>query len=530
LSVRKLPEPKSLLKESESLLRGCETSVVEAVYDYWLSKRLRLQHSLIPTVKTEVGMGPANDPYIAFRRRKDKMQTRKNRKNDETSYEKMLKLKKDLSYAYALFQMVQKRESIKLQLARLHMELYQKRYEARDFNAALLNEVKSLKRPALQQQLYGSSLAAANQTMSWLPKVAKDLKKMPLKTYFMDDVSPKKEKRHYKKRKRSRLQNGFDASATLVSSDEEKSEMSSSPVGLGGGGGGAGVNDENPFAFKRQKNCVYLAPIDDQCPWDYDVDDEENDRRRRFHPAYVITPRLKSVGFARRRLGRGGRIVLDRAGVNVDDVWSSLGYTIKDTAPLQFPRYRPKTPSVSSSDEADDAALFYESDDSTTSLLLKPLLEVENLLHHPAVESRVCLEIDLNSPLKHEPTYSILERMASCVDLLPHHAKSSSENNNNNNNNATRGGSILERWTKQSRKRPSPKTPTNTNFCLGPDADTIGCSTFRTISEDYFEGSFNFNNKNAASPAAVDQPTTTEKSLTQLLMSSDSELLHCWKT
>ena len=44
----------------------------------------------------------STNPYIAFRRRTEKMQTRKNRKNDETSYEKMLKLRRDLSRAIIL--------------------------------------------------------------------------------------------------------------------------------------------------------------------------------------------------------------------------------------------------------------------------------------------------------------------------------------------------------------------------------------------------------------------------------------------
>ncbi len=58
------------------------------------------EHALIPQVKTEKRDGSTtNNPYVAFRRRTEKMQTRKNRKNDESSYEKMLKLKRDLNKA-----------------------------------------------------------------------------------------------------------------------------------------------------------------------------------------------------------------------------------------------------------------------------------------------------------------------------------------------------------------------------------------------------------------------------------------------
>lgn len=85
-TVATLNEAKALLNQDD------EISI--AVYDYWLNKRLTTQQPLILSVKTENRSGSAaNNPYIAFRRRTEKMQTRKNRKNDETSYEKMLKLR-----------------------------------------------------------------------------------------------------------------------------------------------------------------------------------------------------------------------------------------------------------------------------------------------------------------------------------------------------------------------------------------------------------------------------------------------------
>lgn len=87
-----LNEAKALLKEDEDL--------IIAIYDYWLNKRLNTQAPLIHTVKTERRDGTTNNnPYVAFRRRTEKMQTRKNRKNDEASYEKMLKLRRDLTRA-----------------------------------------------------------------------------------------------------------------------------------------------------------------------------------------------------------------------------------------------------------------------------------------------------------------------------------------------------------------------------------------------------------------------------------------------
>lgn len=46
---------------------------------------------------------------------------------------------------------------------------------------------------------------------------------------------------------------------------------------------------------------------------------------------YIFRPRC--IGFARRRVGRGGRILLDRVATNFDEFWSQLDYTILETKP-----------------------------------------------------------------------------------------------------------------------------------------------------------------------------------------------------
>jgi enhancer of polycomb-like protein len=87
------------VRDAQSLLKD-EEDLVIAVYDYWLAKRLRLGRALIPAVKHERRDGTSSsNPYLAFRKRTEKMQTRKNRKNDEMAYMQMLKLKRDLTKA-----------------------------------------------------------------------------------------------------------------------------------------------------------------------------------------------------------------------------------------------------------------------------------------------------------------------------------------------------------------------------------------------------------------------------------------------
>lgn len=85
-------------------------------------------------MKTDNRLGSAaNNPYLAFRRITEKMQTRKNRKNDETSYEKMLKLRRDLSKAVTLLELVKRREKTKREHLHLTIEVFEKRYSRNNF-------------------------------------------------------------------------------------------------------------------------------------------------------------------------------------------------------------------------------------------------------------------------------------------------------------------------------------------------------------------------------------------------------------
>lgn len=162
----------------------------------WLINFLNFQqHPLILSVKTEHRVGSAaNNPYIAFRRRTEKMQTRKNRKNDETSYEKMLKLRRDLSRAVTLLELVKRREKTKRELLHLTIEVYEKRYQAKDFSGSMLAEVSTKPSSRLAfTQLFPNHYS--NQ--SWANKAI-----------IKDEIVPRKEKRQYKKRKHKNSSHG----------------------------------------------------------------------------------------------------------------------------------------------------------------------------------------------------------------------------------------------------------------------------------------------------------------------------------
>jgi hypothetical protein len=65
-------------------------------------------------------------------------------------------------------------------------------------------------------------------------------------------------------------------------------------------------------------------------PWDPPSEGGGGEPRYRYSLASLSTPKPRCIGFARRRVGRGGRYVLDRAHTSYDDLWRSLDFTIID--------------------------------------------------------------------------------------------------------------------------------------------------------------------------------------------------------
>ncbi|XP_019517151.1 PREDICTED: enhancer of polycomb homolog 1 [Hipposideros armiger] len=238
-----LQEAKLLLKEDDELIRE--------VYEYWIKKRKNCRGpSLIPSVKQEKRDGSStNDPYVAFRRRTEKMQTRKNRKNDEASYEKMLKLRRDLSRAVTILEMIKRREKSKRELLHLTLEIMEKRYSLGDYNGEIMSEVMAQRQPV--KPTYAIPIIPITNSSQFKHQEAMDVKE-----------------------------------------------------------------------FKVNK----LKPHLDQTgnwPWTSPKDGGLGDVRYRYCLTTLTVPQ-RCIGFARRRVGRGGRVLLDRAHSDYDNVFRHL--------------------------------------------------------------------------------------------------------------------------------------------------------------------------------------------------------------
>ncbi|XP_032759156.1 enhancer of polycomb homolog 2 isoform X2 [Rattus rattus] len=257
-----LQEAKLLLNEDDYLIK--------AVYDYWVRKRKNCRGpSLIPQIKQEKRDGSTNnDPYVAFRRRTEKMQTRKNRKNDEASYEKMLKLRREFSRAITILEMIKRREKTKRELLHLTLEVVEKRYHLGDYGGEILNEVKVNRS---EKELYASPATLHNGN-------------------------------HHK----------IQECKTKVPSPASEPEEENDPDG--------------PCAFRRRAGCQYYAPRLDQAN-NHPCESSELadlDKLRYKHCLTTLTVPRRCIGFARRRIGRGGRVIMDRISTEHDPVLKQI--------------------------------------------------------------------------------------------------------------------------------------------------------------------------------------------------------------
>ncbi|XP_010355329.2 enhancer of polycomb homolog 1 isoform X1 [Rhinopithecus roxellana] len=337
-----LQEAKLLLKEDDELIRE--------VYEYWIKKRKNCRGpSLIPSVKQEKRDGSStNDPYVAFRRRTEKMQTRKNRKNDEASYEKMLKLRRDLSRAVTILEMIKRREKSKRELLHLTLEIMEKRYNLGDYNGEIMSEVMAQRQP--MKPTYAIPIIPITNSSQFKHQETMDVKEF--KVNKQDKADLIRPKRKYEKKPKvlpssaaaTPQQTSPAALPVFNAKDLNQYDFPSSdeePLSqvLSGSSEAEEDNDpDGPFAFRRKAGCQYYAPHLDETgnwPWTSPKDGGLGDVRYRYCLTTLTVPQ-RCIGFARRRVGRGGRVLLDRAHSDYDSVFHHL-----DLEMLSSPQHSP---------------------------------------------------------------------------------------------------------------------------------------------------------------------------------------------
>lgn len=132
------------LDDVKHILQDFSMRDIIAVYDYWLEKRLRHPKPLIPTILQEKKDGNTNDAYVAFRRRTERMQTRKNRKNEEYSYERMLIFQLINHKGKKIPKRIVEREMYKAHLIDIDRQMFRVRYKTADWDGSLLEESNAI--------------------------------------------------------------------------------------------------------------------------------------------------------------------------------------------------------------------------------------------------------------------------------------------------------------------------------------------------------------------------------------------------
>ncbi|KAG7273308.1 hypothetical protein CRUP_014418 [Coryphaenoides rupestris] len=354
-----LPEAKLLLKEDDELIRE--------VFDYWSLKRKACRAGcLLPLVKQERRDGSStSDPYVAFRRRTEKMQTRKNRKNDEASYEKMLKLRRDLSRAVTILEMVKRREKSKRELLHLTLEVFEKRNVMSDYSGEVMAEVLAQQARVPPQLI--PLVPIVNQYRHQDHSDHKDHKSKPEKAEL-----PRQKRKYEKKQKVVTAVPGpahhHPGPALFNAKDLNQYDFPSSddePYAQLHSGSSEAEEESDPdgvYAFRRKAGCQYstvsnhsnkvfipgVYPGSDLVqtwsqvsiltlysvsqslqhrvagwPWAEPSEGGVADGRYRYSLATLTVPR-RCLGLARRRVGRGGRVLLDRAYTDQDHVFHHL--------------------------------------------------------------------------------------------------------------------------------------------------------------------------------------------------------------
>uniref|UniRef100_A0AAR2JWC7 Enhancer of polycomb homolog n=1 Tax=Pygocentrus nattereri TaxID=42514 RepID=A0AAR2JWC7_PYGNA len=316
-----LQEAKLLLNEDDYLLKS--------VYDYWVRKRKNCRGpSLIPQVKQEKRDGSTNnDAYVAFRRRTEKMQTRKNRKNDEASYEKMLKLRREFSRTVTILEMIKKREKSKRELLHLTLEVVEKRYQLGDFSGDVLSEVSV---PLAEKTVYPAPICLPNGNRHKTENKIKSHKSVPkhhphnvtvkVEPHF-DFVRPHKKYTRRPKLETLRPPSRPERPHTVNNADIKQYDFHSSGEEdylLSPSSEPDEENDpDGAFVFRRRVGCSYLAPLSEQSSSSPVGLAGTNAMWQRNALTALSVPR-RCVGVARRRLGRGGRLLLDRSSADLD--------------------------------------------------------------------------------------------------------------------------------------------------------------------------------------------------------------------
>ncbi|KAG5513174.1 hypothetical protein PMAC_001544 [Pneumocystis sp. 'macacae'] len=107
------------------------------IFPYWKHRRIfNNGKQLMPSLRFEENEKDDNDPYVCFRRREIR-QTRKTRRSDAQSSEKLRKLRSEMEQAYNLIELVVRREQLKKESLLLEQRIFNQRCHVKEIKRKL---------------------------------------------------------------------------------------------------------------------------------------------------------------------------------------------------------------------------------------------------------------------------------------------------------------------------------------------------------------------------------------------------------
>eukprot|EP00049_Salpingoeca_infusionum_P004120 m.74967 g.74967 ORF g.74967 m.74967 type:complete len:611 (+) comp12425_c0_seq2:445-2277(+) len=280
---------------------------LDAVYKYFSKRTKELQtDTLTPRLKPELPDGASqNDPYVAFRKRVEKMQTRKNRQSQEVQYMNMLKLKRDLMAAQKLFAAVVERESVKKQVLASEVELFQAQVAAEDWKGKQTKDLMPWLRPPSPPRAQPAT-AKTQKKKGSLKLVLPIASGVGAAATAATASAARDASGATTARKRAKHTKKPAFEEEIYYEYEDTSAVSEPEWG-----------HDNPFRFRRRAGVYYHEALE--------TPTSNRSWKSRFHHysgrgSGRGARRQLLRGFCRRRLGRGGRMIIDRCHARYDSL------------------------------------------------------------------------------------------------------------------------------------------------------------------------------------------------------------------
>lgn len=295
----------------------------EAIHKYWVKKRTRLERPIKYHLLREkpIDCNGINESYVCFRRRLDKIQTRRNKQRDQSSYIRMVKLRRDLVKLLTMCKLMKNREDEKSEILDSDFKMIEARLQSEDYKNEVFKKLeyqknKEQKRILEQQRQRDLELQRADELARNALQSHSGIHQAGQKRKLASETGSNS------KTKNSSLPSGVRYEQSSKSK-RPKDEYSRSNLVNGQSSRPRDPLMSEKFMFKHENakpGAEYL-----------EVRNQEKEYQKPEAMFRLYSTQHRTIGLCRRRVGRGGRIITDRAFHSTPSIFDSLPLTNDDS-------------------------------------------------------------------------------------------------------------------------------------------------------------------------------------------------------